>query len=209
MQKTVPPYSYSHITVATTSAMTLIPNFSEKIDTRSLVDANVCSAAINGGFYDTAAKPLGFFFANNRTFGQETHSTLLNGFFWSGTDGIARISTELTGIPFRFALQTGPLLFWGGKPVPLAIRNDERARRMVVAKSADNHIMFFAVYNGDSVYDGPLLGDLPGIIFDIRTKENLEITEAVNLDGGSASAFYNADTRLSELTPVGSLFCVK
>jgi uncharacterized protein YigE (DUF2233 family) len=202
-------YAYSLVRVAIASNITLIPNFTDKTDAKTLADANGCRQAISGGFYDKAGKPLGFFFADNRTLGQEIHSTLLNGFFWADTAGSALISTALPDIPYRFALQTGPLLLFNGQTMPLTIENDEHARRMVVGKTTNNQFIFLAVYSGESAYFGPLLSGLPSVVSSISSKDNLGIEDALNLDGGSASAFYSGDTRLSELTPVGSLFCVK
>lgn len=202
-------FAYSYFIVQNPANLSLIPNFSHPKDAQTLIADNACVSTINGGFYDTAGKPLGFFYANNRTLGQEIHSTLLNGFFWADTYGVALISTELPRIPFRFTLQTGPLLLFNGQTMALTIQNDEHARRMVVGKTTDNHFIFLAVYSRESVYSGPLLSDLPSVVFSISSEENLGIVDALNLDGGSASAFYNGETRLSELTPVGSLFCVK
>jgi uncharacterized protein YigE (DUF2233 family) len=203
------PYTYSLIRVSSASAITLIPNFSEKRDAKSLADDNGCRSAINGGFYDASEKPLGFFFTDNQTLGRYIQSRLVNGYFFATTDGVAHISTELPTVSFQFALQTGPLLVFGGKSMPLSIQNDEPARRMVVAKTINNQIIFFTVYNGNSVYEGPLLGDLPDIVSNISSKENLDIVDAINFDGGSASAFYSGEANLSELTPVGSIFCIK
>ena len=80
---------------------------------------------------------------------------------------------------------------------------------MAAAKTMDNELLFLTVYSGDSVFDGPLLADLPLVIEKISDEEKLDIAEAINLDGGSASSFYQGETTISELTPVGSLFCIK
>jgi len=157
--------------------------------------------AINGGFYDTANKPLGLFRIGETVLAKQIQSNLLNGFL--SDDGIT------VAVPTgRFVLQSGPLLIQRGNPLPLKIQNDEHARRMVAAKTGEG-FLFLTVYKEDSVFEGPLLADLPKVIQKINTKENLGIVDAINLDGGSASAFKNAETTLSELTPVGSLFCIK
>jgi uncharacterized protein YigE (DUF2233 family) len=203
-------YAYSYIRVASTSDISLIPNFEYKTDIKTLAQSNGCATAINGGFYDSSGKPLGYFFTDNRTFGQQIPSLLVNGYFWVDAAGVAGISTKLPeNIFYRFALQSGPLLIVNNKILPLAINNDEHARRMVVGITSDNQLIFLSVYSGDSVYLGPLLSDLPSAVSFISSKENLGLADALNLDGGSASAFYNADTSLSELTPVGSIFCIK
>ncbi len=202
-------YSYAVIRAATASAITLIPNFSGRQDAKSLGMNNSCKESVNGGFYDTAGKPLGFFYTDKKTFGAKIPSALVNGFFWADGSGDAIISSDLPHTFYRFALQTGPLLLFNSTDLSLVIQKDEHARRMVVGKTVDGQFVFLAVYSKDSVYSGPLLASLPSIVSSISRKENLGIADAVNLDGGSASAFYNGETNLSELTPVGSLFCIQ
>lgn len=201
-------YAYSLISVPSGSHVSLIPNFSGKIGAKTLADENGCTQAVNGGFYDTSGNPLGLFFTDTIEYGTQSQSTLFNGYYWSDASG-TYISTSRPENPYGFALQTGPLLVSDGQRMPLAIRNDEPARRIVVAKTTGNRDVFLAIYSRESVFGGPLLSDLPSVIESISRKNNLGITDALNLDGGSASAFYNGDTGLSELTPVGSVFCVK
>ncbi len=202
-------YSYALIKVATGSSITLIPNFTDKRDAKSLAGDNLCQQAINGGFYDTAGKPLGFFYADKRTYGAKISSALVNGFFWADADGGALISSDLPRTSYRFAIQTGPMIVFNSQALPLTITQDEHARRMIVGKTVDDGFVFLAVYSSDSVYSGPMLADLPSVVDSISRKENLGIADALNLDGGSASAFYNGKTALSELTSVGSIFCIK
>lgn len=189
--------------------VTLIPNFSEKKLSREILESNNCSAGINGGFYDTQNQPLGLFVSNFQTAHKAIENALLNGFIGIGANNGTFIGHELLDMHNRIALQTGPLLIANGKPLPLAIKNDEHARRMVAAIDADSTMMFLSLYNSDSVFDGPLLRDVPTMLTEINQKELLNIVNAINLDGGSASAFYNGSTELSELTPIGSFFCIK
>lgn len=200
-------YAYSYFIVQNPANLSLIPNFSHPKDAESLMSENNCTSVINGGFYDKQNKPLGFFQANEKEFGAKLDSELVNGFVWADASGSALISTELPTLTFRFALQTGPVLIFNGKVQPLRINNDTPSRRMIAARN--NDLLFLTVYNENSVYEGPLLGDLPQIIRLISDKESLGIEDAINLDGGTASAFYTGDTKLSELTSVGSLFCQK
>jgi uncharacterized protein YigE (DUF2233 family) len=201
-------FAYAFFRVPDLSRLSLIPNFKQKSESQSLMRTNGCTMAINGGFYDKNDTPLGFFVSGKKVYGSELTSNLANGFVWVAS-GAAVISTELPHLQFNIALQTGPLLLFDGNVLPLTIKNDSGARRMLVAKTNDNTLLFMTVYRQDSVFDGPLLGDLPEVVQKISRKENLGIADAVNLDGGSASAFYNGETALSELTAVGSLFCVK
>ncbi len=203
-------YTYEIIAVATSSSITLIPNFTEKREAKALADENKCRGSVNGGFYDTAGKPLGFFYTDGQTYGKNIQSTLMNGYFWADTNGAAFISSKLTGnTTYRFSFQTGPILLLDGQRQSLTIQNDEHARRMVAAKTADGHYVFLTVYSADSVFSGPLLSELPQVVTSISHTDNLNIEDAINLDGGSASVFYNAQTNLGELTPVGSILCIK
>lgn len=200
-------FAYAYFIVQNPSTLTLIPNFTRPKDAESIMSENKCTSAVNGGFYDKQNKPLGFFQSDEKVIGQELESDLVNGYVWSNASGSAVISTELPHADFHFALQTGPILIFDGKTLPLVIHNDTGARRMVAAK--DDKLVYLAIYKEDSVFEGPNLTDLPSIVEAISNKEHLNIMDATNLDGGSASAFYNGETRLSEISPVGSLFCVK
>ncbi len=194
-------YTHASFFVPDTSDISLLPNFTQKKTSAALIEENNCTYAINGGFYDTSNRPLGLFRIGENVRTKQIQSSLLNGFL--SDDGIT------VAVPTgRFVLQSGPLLIQRGNPLPLKIQNDEHARRMVAAKTGEG-LVFLTVYKEDSVFEGPLLAELPKVIQKINTKENLGIVDAINLDGGSASAFKNAETTLSELTPVGSLFCIK
>jgi uncharacterized protein YigE (DUF2233 family) len=202
-------FAYDFFTVADPATLSLTPNFTHPKDAETIRTENNCKSVINGGFYDKQSKPLGYFRIGDSVLGPKIDSDLVNGFFWSDASGSAVISTELPNATYNFALQSGPVLLFGGDVLPLSIHNDQPARRMAVARSADNRLIFLTVYSEQAVFEGPNLADLPDIIMSISNQEHLSITDALNLDGGSASAFYSGETRLSELTPVGSLFCVK
>lgn len=202
-------FGYGVMRIATPSSVTLIPNFREKKDSRALMQAHGCTGAVNGGFYTTSNAPLGLFRTDDHRYGEKIDSDLTDGFLWIDKEENAIIASEIPNESFRLALQTGPLLLFNKQALTLSIHNDLQARRMIAAKSADGFLLFVTVYNPNSVFDGPLLADLPEIIQKISDKERLHIADAINLDGGSASVFYHEKTSLSELTAVGSLFCIQ
>ncbi|RJR30058.1 hypothetical protein C4564_01180, partial [Candidatus Microgenomates bacterium] len=107
------------------------------------------------------------------------------------------------------ALQTGPVLVENGSAVELSLARDKQARRIVAAITGSNELVFVAIYSPGSSFDGPYLEDLPLIVNHISEELNLNIADAINLDGGTASAFYSENTHISELSPIGSFFCVK
>jgi uncharacterized protein YigE (DUF2233 family) len=202
-------YAYDTIR-ATPDSVTLLPNFNTQKDFRTLLTDHTCENGINGGFYNIDKTPLGLFLTENTLLFRQIPSTFFNGYFWIDTQNKSGITDTLPSRDLSYALQSGPLLIQSGVPVSLRIRNDENARRSTVGIVRDTDtILYTVVYNPESVFDGPVLSDLPSILSSISLQENVTLESAVNLDGGSASAFYSEDTKLSELTPVGSIFCIK
>lgn len=80
---------------------------------------------------------------------------------------------------------------------------------MAAAVTLSQQIVFMTIYTADAVFGGPLLGDLPAFVDAIAKRESLPFVSAINLDGGSASAYSSKNVSLDELTPVGSIFCIK
>jgi hypothetical protein len=167
-----------------------------------------CTVLVNGGFYSKENTHLGLFLTNFETISPEIKSPLLNGFLWITDDNIF-IQSKFPDINPRIAIQSGPLLFLEGKPLTLAIKNDEPNRRIVAAKIDDDKLLFLAFYRDSAEYEGPMLGQLPEIIKLFQEKTNIKIVDAINLDGGSASVFISNYARLNELALIGSYFCIK
>jgi exopolysaccharide biosynthesis protein len=201
-------YAYVYFFVSSSEKIELIPNFSEKMTSSDLASKHGCVKGINGGFYDTNSAPLGGFKSQNKIYKQPVRNRLIDGYLWYKNNQ-ATITLSEPPRDAQFFLQTGPLLMTGGGVTTISIGNDEYRRRSVALLTKDKNLLFLVVYNPESVYEGPLLTDLPAIISSINDQTSLRITEAINLDGGSASAFYSKDKKLQELTPVGSIFCVK
>jgi uncharacterized protein YigE (DUF2233 family) len=187
-------------------ALTIILNYPEQKTFDTLVSENQCTAAINGGFYQPGGLPLGWLVTEGKTLSEAIPSVLLNGYL--AISDTTRLMDELPGAT-RYGLQSGPLLLWNGDVLPLRIRNDELARRSVVAITESGETVFLSVFTGDQVFEGPYLGELPVVVAQINEDQFLGITNAMNLDGGSASAFYSPQHRLGELTDVGSVLCAK
>ena len=78
---------------------------------------------------------------------------------------------------------------------------------MVVGITKKGETIFLVLYDPENTWSGPKLADTPGVLSGVI--ERLQLTDALNLDGGSASAFIRGDLSLEELTSVGSFFCVK
>lgn len=197
------------LTVTTPSDLSLLPNFEAKQISTAIFGQNNCDFLINGGFYSQQNKPIGLFVSQSGALSSFETNRLFNAVFSLNLAGEAQITrTEPQG-DLIFALQTGPLLLQKGLIQNLAINNDKTARRMVAALTDQNQIIFIAIFDPTSSFNGPLLSQLPRALDDLNQSENLELTNAINLDGGSASAFLLPDFKLTEASPIGSAFCLK
>ena len=172
------------------SNIELISNFSEKKSAKDLMKENGCVAGINGGFYTEDNKPLGLFINDYKLVQKESSSLLFNGFV--SEKGISRnMPTDV-----KWGFQTGPMLVDEDRGLKIEIREDRPARRSVIGVNKLGEFVFIST-------DPVNLEDLPEKI------KNLNLVTAVNLDGGSAAAFYSPDMTISESSPVGSWLCAK
>jgi uncharacterized protein YigE (DUF2233 family) len=167
-----------------------------------------CLILVNGGFYSKENKHLGLFIANYDFLSKQIESSTYNGYLSIKSKDVT-ISSEFIDDSPRIAIQSGPLLMQNSLPLTLKINNDEPERRIVAGTTLDNKLIFLAVYKDDSIYQGPLLGKLPEIVNLFNKKTGINIVNAINLDGGSASMFISQYERVNELTHVGSYFCTK
>jgi hypothetical protein len=167
-----------------------------------------CQILVNGGFYSKENTHLGLFTTDFETISPEIKSPLLNGFLWIQDDNIF-IQSKFPNINPRIAIQSGPLLFQGGKPLSLTINNDEPNRRIVAIRTDDDKLLFLAFYRDTVEYEGPMLGQLPEIIKAFQEKTNIKVVDAINLDGGKHSVFITNYMRLVELEQIGSYFCIE
>lgn len=200
-------YRIAWLTIDDLPQLTLIPNFSEKRTARSFVDNKECAEVTSGGFYTKDNEPTGLFVAEGKTIRDNVPNALLNGYFVVDQDNNAMILVSPPDGLVRLALQTGPILVRDGKAVKLTIRDDEFARRVVAGITQKGAVVFLVMHDPENSWSGPKLADTPGVLSSVM--ERLQLKDAVNLDGGSASVFLKNDLSLEELTSVGSFFCVK
>jgi|GEM_PF-623269 len=199
----------SWIKITNLKKLHLLPNFSEKLSAESVKNINKCESIINGGFYYENNTPIGLFQINNDEISNEIASNFFNGFFFVSSDEKAGIRREIPTLNFNFALQSGPILIERNNPLDLKIINDEEDRRIVVAVNRESEIFFISLYKSDFEIKGPLLSDVPIFLKELEDKIGENFETALNLDGGTASAFYAPGISLREITSVGSFFCVK
>jgi uncharacterized protein YigE (DUF2233 family) len=201
-------YSYTFIQTSI-EKVSLFSNYTEKLSAIEARQTYNCSTLVNAGFYTTEDRPIGLFinqpsgklreYRDSETFNSLFGKTPQNTFLFSDT-----YDSDL----YEYAIQLGPKLITNGTVHRLTIRNDENARRVVLA-SANSSLYFLVYYDPSSVFLGPTLTELPQLVFDSAKSLHISFDQAVNLDGGSASVFLNDSARFTEITHAGSFFCVK
>lgn len=196
-------YRFAYFTVIDPARLRLVVN-NKFEDTKTLIDRYQCRSLTNGGFYDENNRPLGWLVSDGRELSAPIESKLFDGFL--AVNDKVTISFDLPRSA-RAGLQSGPILIFETKPLALAVANDELRRRIVALLTKERQLIFLTVVGQDSEIAGPHLADLPGLVEAIAAKLDWQVSEALNLDGGTASAFYADKVYLKELNPVGSVFC--
>ena len=79
---------------------------------------------------------------------------------------------------------------------------------MVAALNQKDELIFLVITGSDSLAIGPSLTDLPQIVAKIGETLGEDFKTAVNLDGGTASAFINQEKTIKEYSFIGSFFCL-
>ncbi|OGD62472.1 hypothetical protein A2160_00100 [Candidatus Beckwithbacteria bacterium RBG_13_42_9] len=185
----------------------LFPNFEAKKAAKNLMTDNNCRFLINSGFYSPENKPLGWFFSQGELLNLPENNRLLNGFM-SSNEAAGVVITDLPPQGMvKWGFQSGPLLVVAGQKLPLAIRDDEYKRRAVAALTQTGELIFFVITTEESLNAGPPLADLPSVIDIIGQSLNEHLVSAINLDGGSASAFLSQEIQIDEVSLIGSYLC--
>jgi uncharacterized protein YigE (DUF2233 family) len=209
-------YQFHFHKIENGETLKLIPNFQEATFSAQIVKRYECDFGINGGFYKKEGGPLGLFFADQKLFGEKIQSTTFNGFLGKKKDGSLIIfnPTDLTyfpdypNSPYSFLLQSGPLIFLKNEVQPNFIDRDF-SRRHLIAKSTMNEFYLFSIFEKDNKFNGPRLEDLRPIYLSPDFKTIADFDLILNLDGGSASAFYDRGVQVEEFKQIGSFLCGK
>lgn len=203
------PVAYYLSSEIETEQLTLQSNLPNKATTSTILETEKCSILVNGGFYTTNDTHIGLFITDDVVHSAQSNNALFNGLLYKTPDTGIGIGSALPDTTIDFGLQTGPLLIVDGVNRPLRIREDEPNRRMVAIITKQNKLYFAAFTGAENQYTGPYLEQLPQTIQDMASAEGLDISQAINLDGGAHSAFITAKVQLRELAPIGSYFCVR
>lgn len=189
--------------------ISLFLNLDTKETSRDIADTGQCNFFSSAGFYSTEEKPIGLFIEEGTKISEWQKNSIINGIFSVNYMDTPRITREIPKDDLRLAVQAGPLLFENAQKQNLNLASDKKARRIALIITGENEPIFLAFYQKDSVFNGPLLSSLSSLVELFAKKHSIALADAINLDGGTASVFFSEETKLTEISPVGSFLCVK
>lgn len=199
-------YRYAWVKLDNLADLQLLPNYDAKVSSEELTQIYHCQVLVNGNFYDENDRPLGWLVSQGKTLSPAITSSLFNGYF-SLSGSMAAITPSVPPGSVDLGLQSGPLLILDSKPLLLKISNDQPRRRVIVALNNQSELIFLVLTGADSLFSGPLLADTPKLVASLGQAINQNLVAALNLDGGSASAFHTPEVHLNEYVYIGSFFC--
>jgi hypothetical protein len=144
------------------------------------------ACGVNGGYFDTEFKPIGLRVADGKTFSPLRRARLITGILLQSDHGIdvIRVTEFSSAKKIIAAVQSGPFLVEGNKRVRGL--NDSQAARRTFAGIATNDRAFLGFCSDVS------LAELANILATAPIVADSKIRRALNLDGGSSSAFWFA-----------------
>jgi hypothetical protein len=143
-----------------------------------------CLCGVNGGYFDTNFEPIGLRISDDRTFSALRRARLITGILLQSTRGIDLIRpAEFSDTKkITAAVQAGPFLVEQGKRIRGL--NDSQLARRTFAGTTPNERALLGVCSAVS------LSQLADILTTVPVTGNVKIRRAMNLDGGSSSAFW-------------------
>lgn len=184
----------------------LIANYSQKQVSRDVFEAHKCDVLTNAGFYLADNSPVGLVVIEGDILSPFRKNDLFNSVMYFGESG-AKISKDGTLKGFAHAMQSGPALVVNGKNVVLTLNNDKLARRSFVGITKNGDIVLGMITDSINLFLGPLLADMPRMMALLNDTYKLDLVDAINLDGGSASVYVTSNLSIAEIAPVGAFFC--
>jgi exopolysaccharide biosynthesis protein len=145
-----------------------------------------CVCSVNGGYFDPEFKPIGLRIGDGKTFSPLRRARMITGILMQSDRGIdvIRVGEFSHAKKITAAIQSGPFLVEASKHVR-GLNDSQRARR-TFAGIADSDRALLGICSDVS------LAELANILATVPVVEKSKIRRAMNLDGGSSSAFWFA-----------------
>jgi uncharacterized protein YigE (DUF2233 family) len=153
-------------------------------------------AGVNGGYFDPQEAPVGLLVSRGRTRSSLRRAKLLSGVLFatrSGKVDVVRSSRFRMSDHVEAAVQCGPLLVEDGEAVP-GLNDSRQARRTFAAVDGRGHAIL-------GVSSPVSLAQLARLLSQSNATGKLKPVRALNLDGGSSSAFWFAGEQGTKSIP--------
>lgn len=163
-----------------------------------LVTRSRCWAAVNGGYFDSDDKPMGFQRDSRRVISGETRTAgLFGGVFVIGPHGPELMAREdFSPAPAIFALQCGPRLIYKGEFIK-GIHADPPTRRTGMGVDRKGRIFLYATGVGARYTFAQTQAFLTGP----SAKGGLDAWGVLNLDGGSSTQMSVQTRKMTQEIP--------
>ena len=150
------------------------------------MEHEACLAGVNGGYFDEKFAPIGLRIVNGQTIAPLQRARLITGVLVASSRGVqivrAREFSRRPGV--TAAVQCGPFLVDLARPIN-GLNNSNVARRTFAATTNTGRAML-------GVCSAVSLAELSKLLATTSFDEDLKIERALNLDGGSSTAFWFA-----------------
>jgi exopolysaccharide biosynthesis protein len=171
------------------AALRVIDNPTGEDDLAAVMRRSRGFAGVNGGYFDPQNAPVGLLISDGKLIAPFRKARLLSGVL-VGTKGrveLLRAAEYSSRKSASAALQCGPFLVDGGRTV--AGLNDTRSARrtFILTAGSDRAALGFC--------SSATLAELGHILASPQIAPDLKVQRALNLDGGSSSAFWFAGER--------------
>ncbi len=183
-----------------------VPNLDGQLGgLREIVESKGALAGINGGYFDEGLEPIGLLISDDRVFHGLQRAKILSGIFYikGGHPALARTREFPSVKGVQQAIQCGPFLVDGGRPVP-GLDNGRVAARTFIF-SCGSSLWGFGICRSVTLEEmGRILAEIPLV-------PDHPISRALNFDGGSSTAFYvktGNGTIFSEGRPIVSNYLI-
>jgi exopolysaccharide biosynthesis protein len=143
-----------------------------------------CACGVNGGYFDTEFKPIGLRISEGKIFSPLRRARLMTGILLRSSRGIdvIRVGEFSRTKKIAAAIQAGPFLVEASKRIHGL--NDSQLARRTFAGIVNNDRALLGVSSAVS------LAELANILSTVPVTADYKIRRAMNLDGGSSSAFW-------------------
>jgi exopolysaccharide biosynthesis protein len=152
----------------------------------SVMKREKCACGVNGGYFDGEFKPIGLRIVNGQMVAPLQRARLITGVLVASSRAVQIVRAREFSQHQKIlaAIQCGPFLVDGSRRVPGL--NDSQQARRTFAATATNERALLGFCSEVS------LADLANILATTSVTADLKIQRAINLDGGSSSAFWFA-----------------